>query len=164
MSTAVVIPFAPRTSEASVTFARYRNAYAASQQTSQFAETVALGGMTVAGVLWLGAVIAYQAIPKERSGFPTVTFIFIAVALWILLVSRVVRRGFLVQAHLLQAVTDSAVVASPFLSNRQRIEVMGLRRAPMLQGWECARVRDRALAVQHQHPPRLQPVWIWRKP
>ncbi len=161
MSTAVVVPFAPKTPETTATVERYGHAYGVAHQTSDFAETVTLGGIAVAGLLWLCALLAYQAIPRERSGFPVVTAIVIGISLWVLLVSRVVGRGFLAQGQLLESVIDSAVTASPFLSNPQRIEVMALRRPPALVGWQCSRVRDRALAAQHQ---RSQAVSIWRQP
>lgn len=164
MSTAVVIPFTPKVSETTAIVERTQRAYRASRHTFDFAERVGLGGIASAGVLWLCAVIAYQAIPGERTGFPTVSAIFLVVAAWILLVSRVVRRGFLLQGQLLETLTDSAVAASPFLSNPQRIEAMGLRQPPPLAGWQCARVRDQALARQHQSAPRPRPVWIWRQP
>ena len=164
MSSAVVIPFAPRTTETTLVMDRFERAYGASHKTSDFAQTVSLGGIAVAGVLWLCAVVAYQAIPRERAGFPVVTAIFIGVALWILLVSQVVRRGFLLQGQLLESVIDSAVAVSPFLTNPRRGKVMSLRRPPALVGWECSRVRDRALADQHQDAPRPQAVWIWKRP
>lgn len=164
MSTAVIIPFARKTTGSTATMERYEHAYAVSRKTSAFAETVRLGGIAVAGVLWVCATIAYQAIPRERSGFPVVTVVFVGVALWILLVSQVVRRGFLVQGQLLESVVDSAVTHSPFLSDPQRIEVMALRRPPAPVGWECSRVRDRALAERHQAAPRARAMWIWRQP
>ncbi len=164
MSTAVVIPFTPKTPNSALIVDRYQRAYAVSQKTAEFAENVSLAGIAVAGVLWLCAVIVYQALPWERTGFPVATLILIGISLWIVLASRVVRRGFLVQGQLLESVIDSAVAASPFLSSGQRIEVMGLRRELPLVGWECARVRDRALAEQHQRAARPQPVWIWKRP
>ncbi len=158
MSAAVIIPFAPKTVEAKAAVARYQHAYDVSQKTSAFAETVTQGGIAVAGVLWVCALIAYQAIPRERSGFPVVTSILVGVALWILLVSQVVRRGFLVQGQLLESVTDSAVAVSPLLSHPQRIEAMALLRPPALVGWQCSRVRDRALSAQHRSAPRIRAV------
>jgi hypothetical protein len=163
MSTAVIIPFAPKTTATTAAIERYGHAYDVSEKTSAFAETVRLGGIAVAGVLWVCALIAYQAIPRERSGFPVATAVFIGVALWILLVSQVVRRGFLAQGQLLESVIDSAVTASPFLSNPQRVEVMALRRPRALVGWECLRVRDRALGERHQPAPRSPAMWIWRR-
>lgn len=164
MSTAVIIPFAPKTSETTATLERYEHAYTVSRKTAAFAETVTLGGIAVAGVLWVCALIAYQAIPRERSGFPVVTAVLIGGALWVLLVSQVVRRGFLVQGQLLESVIDSAVTSSPFLSRPQRIEVMALRRPPPLVGWQCSRVRDRALVAQHRSAPPSRAVWIWKQP
>ncbi len=163
MSTAVVIPFTPKTTDTTLIVDRYQHAYAVSHKAVEFAETASLAGIAAAGVLWLCAVIVYQAFPREHTGFPVATLILIGIALWILLASRVVRRGFLLQGQLLESVIDSAVAASPFLSNGQRLEVMALRRAPPLVGWECARVRDRALAGQHQRAPRPRPVWIWKR-
>ncbi len=146
MSTAVVIPFARKVTDTTLIIDRYQRAYTVSQKTAEFAKTAALGGIAAAGVLWLCAVIVYQAFPRERTGFPVATLILIGIALWVLLVSRVVRRGFLVQGQLLESVIDTAVAVSPFLSHPQRAEVMVLRRTSPPLGWECARVRDRALA------------------
>ena len=164
MSPAVVIPFAPKTTDATLVLDRYERSYATSRKTSDFAETVGLAGIAVAGVLWLIALIVYQAFPRERAGFPVATLVLVGIALWILLASRVIRRGFLAHGQLLQSVIDSAVAGSPFLTNPQRVQVMGLRRLPALEGWECARVRDRALAEQQQSAPRTRPVWIWQRP
>lgn len=164
MSTAVVIPFAPKTSETTATIQRYRHAYAVSRDTSAFAETVTRGAIAAAGVLWVSALIVYQSFPRERSEFPVATAILAGIALWILLVSQAARRIFLIQGQVLQSLADTAVAASPFLSNPQRIEVMGLLRPPAPVGWQCARVRDSALAEQRQLPPRSPAVWIWRRP
>ena len=164
MNTAVVIPFVSKPTESTLVMDRYERAYAESRKTAGFAETVEQGGIAVAGVFWVCALIAYQALPRERSGFPLVTAVFIGLALWILLVSQVVRRGFLVQGQMLESVIDSAVAVSPFLSNPRRVKVMALRRPPALVGWESERVRDRALAEQHQTAPHPQPVWIWKRP
>ncbi|MBZ5646611.1 MAG: hypothetical protein LAN37_05235 [Acidobacteriia bacterium] len=155
MSTAVIIPFAPQTTETTAAMERYEHGYSVSRMTSGFGETIRLVGISLAGALWLCALVAYQAIPAERSGFPVVSVSLIAAALWIVLVSRVVGAGFRVQAQLLEAAVDSAVTASPFLSNPQRLEVMSLRKPPEAVGWQCSRVRD--LAVLGQHGPGASP-------
>ena len=150
MSSAVILPFAPKRSETTAIMERYHRAYGVSHATSAFSEAVSLGGIALAGLFWMCGLIAYQAIPRERSGFPLVTVCFVAAAAWVVLVTRVVSRAFRVQAQLLETAVDSAVTASPFLSNPQRMEVMALLRPPAASGWDCARVRGFALLEQHR--------------
>ena len=152
MSTAVIIPFAPKETETDTTAAmgRYKHAYAVSKMTFGLGETVSLGGIFLAGMLWVCALVAYQAIPSERSVFPVVSVSLVAAAAWIVLVSRVVSRGFCVLAQLLETVVDSVVTSSPFLSNPRRVKVMSLRKPPAAPEWECAGVRSYALREQYR--------------
>ncbi len=153
MASAVIIPFAPEASESAAARKRYEGAYRVAERTISFGETVRLGGLFLAGVTWMGAVVAFQASPAERSGFPVVTASLIAAAVLVILIAHVLSMLVRAQAHLLVAAVDTAVSASPFLSNAQRLEVMSLGKAAGFVGWECARVRD--LALLAQHPPAV---------
>ncbi len=165
MSSAVIIPFPRKSSEANATMQRYETGYSFQRAASAFAESVALGGIALAGLLWMCALVAFQSIARERSAFPVVTVCFVAAAGWIVLVSQVASRALRIQVHLLQASLDSAVNGSPFLNNGQRGELMWLGRRPVLAGWECIRVRNRALLIQHTSPKnRPAAEWIWRQP
>ena len=73
-----------------------------------------------------------------------------AAAVLVILIAHVLSMLVRAQAQLLVAAVDTAVSASPFLSNAQRVEVMALGKAAAFVGWECARVRDLALLEQHR--------------
>ncbi len=151
MSTAVaVVPFAPKTQETTAVMERFDRGYDTARATAALSETVRLGGMFLAGVLWVCAVIAYQAIANERTGFPVVAACFVAAAIWVVLVTQAISRIFRVQSQRLETEIDSAVAGSPFLTNPQRIEVMILRHPRRPIGWQCASVRDDALAAEHR--------------
>lgn len=155
MASAVIIPFAPETSESTAARKRYEGAYRVAERTITFGETVRLGGIFLAGVIWMGAVVAFQASPAERSGFPVVSASLTAGAILVILLSHVLSMLVRAQAQLLVAAVDTAVMASPFLSNAQRGAVMSWGKAAGLVGWECARVRDLALLAQRrQAAPR----------
>lgn len=128
MSTAVVIPFAPQSTESTIAMERYQDAYRTAENTIDYGETVRLGGIFLAGVIFLGSLVAFQVSPAERSGFPMVTVSLIGCAVLVVLIAHVWSQVFRVQGQLLKAAADSAVNSSPFLSNAQRIEVMALRR------------------------------------
>lgn len=128
MSTAVVIPFAPQSNENTAVMERYQDAYRMAETAIDFGETVRLGGIFLAGVIFLGSLVAFQLNPAERSGFPVVTVSLMACAVLVVLMAHVWSLVFRVQGHLLKAAADSAVHSSPFLSNAHRIEAMSLPR------------------------------------
>ena len=130
MSTAAVTTLVPESNESTAAIERYRAAYGEADAAVAFAETVKLGGIFVAGVVFVGALLVFQAIPSERSGFPTVSVLLIVFAALLILISQVVGSGFHLQSELLKAAVDADVNSSPFLSNGQRARVMGLRKQP----------------------------------
>ncbi len=150
MSTAAaVVPFAPKTQETRAIMERFDRGYNTSRAIAAFSETVKLGGMFLAGVLWVCAVVAYQAIADERTGFPVVSACFVAAATWIVLASRAISCILLAQSQRLEVEIDSAVAVSPFLSNPQRVELMILRHPCGPVGWQCEAVREQALAEEY---------------
>lgn len=128
MSTAVVIPFAPQSADGTAVVERYQDAYRMAETATDFGETVRLGGIFLAGVIFIGSLAAFQVSPAERSGFPVVTVSLIACAVLVVLISHVWSMIFRVQGQLLKAAADAAVNSSPFLSNAQRTEAMSLPR------------------------------------
>jgi hypothetical protein len=128
MSTAAVIPFAPQPTESSAAMERYRDAYRMAGATIDFGETVRLGGIFLAGVIFVGSLVAFQVSQAESSAFPAVTVTLIACAVLVVLIAHVWSMVFRVSGQLLKTATDSAVNSSPFLSNAQRSEAMSLPR------------------------------------
>ena len=127
MSTATIIPFAPESSESTRAIERYRQAYHAAQTTTDFAETVRLGGVFLGGVFVVAATIAYQLSRAWHSGFPVASLSLLACAIVAVLASHVWEKVFQAQGRLLEMTVDSAVNSSPFLSNTQRAAAMSLR-------------------------------------
>ncbi len=155
MGTAVVLPFPPEISESGAAVERYQDAYDVAEATTGLVETVKNGGIFLAGMVWIGALIVFQARPAERSGFPIVSALLVAGAVLLILISQILSIGLRVMAQLLAASIDSAVASSPFLSKAQRVEVMALLKPKAAVGWECARVRDLALLRHYaQSAPR----------
>ena len=127
MSTATIIPFAPESSESTSAIERYRQAYHVAQTTTDFAETVRLGGIFLGGVFVVAATIAYQLSRAWHSGFPVASLALLACAIVAVLASHVWEKVFQAQGRLLEMTVDSAVNSSPFLSNTQRAAAMSLR-------------------------------------
>jgi hypothetical protein len=127
MSTATILPFTPESSESTGAVERYRQAYHVAQTTSEFAETVKLGGIALGGVFVVAATIAYQLARAWHSGFPIAALSLLACAIVAVLASHVWQRLFVSQGHMLEMTIDSAVNSSPFLSNAQRAAAMSLR-------------------------------------
>jgi hypothetical protein len=130
MSTATVTTLVPESSESTAAMERYQNAYRATEAAVEFAETVKLGGIFVGGVILVAALVVFQSIPNECSGFPAISVLLIAGAALLVLISQVIGAGLHTQGELMKATLDSDVNSSPFLSNAQRARVMGLRKQP----------------------------------
>ena len=127
MSTATILPFPPESTESTEAIERYRQAYQVARTTTDFAETVKLGGVFVAGVLVVAAKLAYQLSRAWHSGFPTASLSLLACAIVAVLAAHVWAKVFRAQGSMLEMSVDSAVNSSPFLSNAQRAGVMYLR-------------------------------------
>ena len=131
MSTARVIPFATDPSGSSPAMERYENAYHDSKTAANFAETVLNVGIFLAGVIFVVALVVFQSVPYERSGFPVISVSLMAGAVLVVLASRLWAMIFRVQGRMLQIVTDSAVYSSPWLSHAQRARIMALPNEPV---------------------------------
>ncbi len=127
MSTATILAFAPESTESKDAIERYRHAYHVAQKTTDFAETVKLGGIFVGGVLVVAATLAYQLSRAWHSGFPGTSLALLACAIVAALAGHVWAMVFHAQGCVLEMTVDSAVNSSPFLSNSQRAAVMSLR-------------------------------------
>jgi len=132
MSVAVIATFIPESSEPTAAIERYEDAYRAAEKAVAFCDTVKRGGIFAGGVVFVAALVAFQLSPAERSGFPVVSVVLIAFAVWLVLISQIVGTGFQVLGHLLKAAVDSDVNSSPFLSNAQRGKAMSLRKQPSI--------------------------------
>jgi hypothetical protein len=128
MSAAVVTTLVPQSSESTAAIDRYQDAYRGAETALAFGEAVRLGGIFVGGVVFVGALVAFQLNPAERSGFPVVSVGLIACAVLLVLISQILGMGLRVQGQLLKATLDSDVNSSPFLSNAQRAKIMSLRK------------------------------------
>jgi uncharacterized membrane protein len=124
MSTARVIPFTNDSVETTSVMERYREAYQTAGRATDFAETVKLVGIFLAGLIFIAAVTVFQSSPAERSGFPVVSAWLIAGAVLIVLASHLWSMVFRIQGWMLEAAIDSAVNSSPLLSNAQRARVI----------------------------------------
>ena len=120
MSTAKVIPFTSDFVESTPVMERYREAYQTAERATDFAETVKLWGIFLAGLIFVAAVVVFQSSPAERSGFPVVSAWLIAGAVLVVLASHLWSMVFRVQAWMLEAAIDSAINSSPLLSDAQR--------------------------------------------
>jgi hypothetical protein len=132
MSTAVISTLIPESSEPTAAIERYEDAYRAAEKAIAFCDTVKRGGIFAGGVVFVAAMVTFQLSPAERSGFPVISVLLIAFAVWLVLISQVVGTGFHVMGRLLKAAVDSGVNSSPFLSNAQRAKAMSLRKGPAI--------------------------------
>jgi hypothetical protein len=127
MSTGAILPFAPESNESTRAIERYREAYHVARTTTDFAETVKLGGIFLGGVLVVASTIAYQLGRAWHSGFPVASLVLLACAIIVVLATHAWEKVFQAQGRLLEMSVDSAVNSSPFLSNTQRAPAMYLR-------------------------------------
>jgi uncharacterized membrane protein len=124
MSTARVIPFISDSLESTAVMERYRKAYQTAEKMIDFAETVKLSGMFLAGLIFIAALIVFQSIPAERSGFPVTSAWLVAGAVFVVLASHLWSVVFRVQGRMLEATIDLAVNSSPLLTTAQRTRVI----------------------------------------
>jgi len=110
---------------------RYENAYHVSKTATNFAETVLNVGIFLAGLIFVVALVVFESIPDERSGFPVISVSLMAGAGLVILASRLWAMIFRVQGRMLQIATDSAVHSSPWLSHTQRARIMALPNEPV---------------------------------
>jgi len=89
MSTAKVIPFAPESLESTAAMERYRLAYHVAESAMNFAETVKLVGIFVAGLLVMTALMVFQWNPEERFGFPVISVSLVAGAVFVVLAAHI---------------------------------------------------------------------------
>lgn len=130
MSAAVITAFTPESSDATAAIARYQDAYQEAEALIAFGRTVKLGGIFLAGGLFMMGLVAFIVDPTEHHGFPLIFAFLSACALLLILVSESLAMGLRGEGQLLKAALDSNVNSSPFLSNAQRALAMSLRRRP----------------------------------
>ena len=127
---AVITTFVPESSEPTAAIHRYKYGYGVAEKVAAFGEMVRKGGIFAGGVIFVGALVAFQVNAAEHSGFPTLSVLLIAGTVLCILIGHIWGVVFEVFGQMLKAAIDSAVNSSPFLSNAQRAIVMGLRKEP----------------------------------
>lgn len=130
MSVAVITTFAPESSDATAAIKRYQHEYQAAETVVTFSRTVRLGGIFLAGVVFMAGLVEFILNSREHVGFPLIFVLLVACAVWLALVSQIVGMGLRGEGQLLRAALDSDVNSSPFLSNTQRALAMSLRKRP----------------------------------
>jgi len=130
MSAAVITTLIPESSNSTAAIARYQDGYCAAEAAVTFGRTVTLGGIFLAGVVFVGGLVEFILNPAEHDAFPVVFASVIACSVLLILISQIVGMGFHGQGQLLKAALDSDVNSSPFLSNAQRALAMSLRKRP----------------------------------
>lgn len=130
MSAAVMTTFAPQFNDSTATVERYQDGYVAAEAVVSFAQTVKLGGIFAAGVVFVAGLVEFILNPAEHHGFAVVFASAIACAVLLVLISQIVAMGLRGEGQLLKATLDSDVNSSPFLSNAQRVQAMSLRKRP----------------------------------
>lgn len=130
MSAAVITALTPQSNDATAAIARYQHGYQAAEAVLTFSRAVQLGGIFLAGVVYMVGVVEFILNPREHVGFPLVFALVFAGAVWVALISQIVAMGLRGEGQLLKAALDSDVNSSPFLSNTQRALAMSLRKRP----------------------------------
>lgn len=130
MSAAVSTMLIPESSDATAAIKRYQDGYEAAEAIVTFSRTVKLGGIFLAGVVFMVGLVEFILNPAEHHGFPLIFALLVAGAVWLTLVSQIVAAGLRGGGQLLKAAVDSDVNSSPFLSNAQRALAMSLRKRP----------------------------------
>ncbi len=128
MSAAVITTFIPESSAATAAITRYQDGYQAAEALVTFSLTVKLGGIFLAGMVFMVGLVEFILNPAEHHGFPVIFALLVACAVWLALVSQIVAIGLRGEGQLLKAALDSDVNSSPFLSNAQRALAMSLRK------------------------------------
>ncbi len=93
MSAAVVTTLIPRSNDSTAAIERYQDAYRTAEAAVTFGETVRLAGIFVGGVVFVGALVAFQLGFAERSRFPGMAIWLIACAALLVLFSQIVACG-----------------------------------------------------------------------
>jgi hypothetical protein len=130
MSVAVITALTPQSSDATAAITRYQDAYQSAETVVRFSRTVKLGGIFLAGVVYMVGLVEFILNPREHVGFPVIFALLVACAVWLALLSQAVAMGLRGEGQLLKAALDSDVNSSPFLSNSQRALAMSLRKRP----------------------------------
>ncbi len=133
MSAAKVIVIAPNPIRENAAVRRYRRLYDVAEKTIRLGETIRLGSVVVGGLLIVAASLAYQMSRAAHSAYPTAAVWLVACAILVVLAAHIWGTVFRIQGHVLEATIDSAANTSPFLSQAERTEVMGLGTQ---EGWQ----------------------------
>ena len=132
MSVAVITALTPESTDSTAAIRRYQDGYSVAQAVFTFGQIVKLGGIFVAGVVFMVGLVEFILNPAEHHGFAVIFASLIACAVLLILMSQIFAMGLRGEGQLLKAALDSDVNSSPFLSNTQKARAMSLReRAPV---------------------------------
>jgi len=130
MSAAVITAIDTQSNDSTAAIKRYQDSYRVADGVITFGQSVKLGGIFVAGVIFVAGLIEFIMNPAEHHGFAVIFASLIACAVLLILISQILAMGLRGEGHLLKAALDSDVNSSPFLSNPQRARAMSLREQP----------------------------------
>jgi hypothetical protein len=130
MSAAVITRFTLESNDTTAAITRYQDGYQEAEAVVTFSRTVKLGGIFLAGAVFMVGLVEFILNPREHVGFPVIFALLIACAVWVALVSQIIAMGLRGEGRLLKAALDSNVNSSPFLSNAQRALAMSPRKRP----------------------------------
>lgn len=130
MSLALITTLTPESSDATAAITRYQDGYEGAEAVLTSSRTVKLGGIFLAGVVFMVGLVEFILNSTEHHGFPLIFGLLAACAVCLALVSQIIATGLRGEGKLLKAALDSDVNSSPFLSNAQRALAMSLRKRP----------------------------------
>ena len=130
MSAAAITTFDTQFSDSTAAIKRYQDGYRVADAVITFGQTVKLGGILVAGVIFVAGLVEFILNPREHTGFAVIFASLIACAVLLILISHIFAMGLRGEGQLLKAAIDSDVNSSPFLSNKQKARAMSLRERP----------------------------------
>ena len=93
MSAAVITTFIPESSAATAAITHYQDGYQAAEALVTFSLTVKLGGIFLAGMVFMVGLVEFILNPAEHHGFPVIFALLVACAVWLALVSQIVAIG-----------------------------------------------------------------------
>jgi hypothetical protein len=127
----------PESNDSAAAIRRYQDGYRVAETVVAFSQTVEFGGIFAGGVIFVGGLVEFILNPAEHHGFAVIFLSLFACAVLLILISRALAMGLRGEGQLLKAAIDSDVNSSPFLSNRQRVQAMSLRKreAPKFLPW-----------------------------
>jgi len=124
MSTANVVPIAPESPESATLMERHRSAYQAAKRAASLADSVKYGSIFVAGLVFIVAILIYQAVWSERFGFPVISISLVVGASLLVFITYLWSIVLRHRARVLEIAIDAAVNSS-LQPNARRATIIG---------------------------------------